>query len=82
MYYKAILYNDNTFEVKSITDEEAYAKTARIYTFINGNKSGTFAIRKSEEDAINALKQSFIEKIDMHKTEIEKLKKQLGLLCG
>lgn len=73
-YYKAILYNNNEFEVKEVSDEEAYAKTSYVYTFRCGNSSGIFAIRETKSEAIDVIKEEIQEKYTKAKEAFLKLK--------
>ena len=64
MYYKAKFYDNQTFEVKEISDEDAYAKTQGYYLFSENGKTGYFVIRKTKKAAIKALRKVVLERVD------------------
>lgn len=78
MYYKAVLWNNSKieFEVVTVTDEEAYAKTSGTYCVFYSSDNSCYdcAIRKTKKAAINALRKVINRRIKDTEKELNSLK--------
>lgn len=87
MAWKAILINDNVFDVQEISDEEEAKDIYKVHAFIkeldDKDKNyiyGLFAVDKEKISAINRLKGFLMSSLRIEKDKIVTLEKALNIV--
>lgn len=81
MYYKAILYPDNTFEIKEIEDVNTNEITPYLKSVYSVYPEGyLYAVRQTREDAVSELKNLIKQNIERCESDLAKLRNQLNAI--
>lgn len=80
--YKICLENSGNLIEKRISESEGYCLIGSVYQYFEDEMKGIFAVRKTKEEAIDALKEALMEEIAYKEEDLFNSKKKLKRLTN
>ena len=79
-YYKICLEHTGKLIEKQVLESEAYCLLSSVYEYIEDESAGIFAVRKTKEEAIDAIKEVISKEIADKEAELIALRCRLEKL--
>lgn len=79
-YYKICLEHTGNLIEKRVSESEAYCLLSSVYEYSEEESAGIFAVRKTKEEAINALEEALNKELADAEQRICIIKERIELL--